>query len=470
MYKQRTLTKIIMKKYIYQAIIILASGFLLITACSKKAINDNPPASETSSFSLIQDRIITPTCATSGCHASTSDGTYAQHGLVLEKSVAFANLVGVVPKNELSKADGHLRVKPYKSLESLFYHKLNWDVSHHGGKQYGSPMPLGGTALTVGQIEFVRRWIEAGAPKTGDVVDKTLLDDKTPSVSSTDDFKTMQTPQQEGATGYQMQVEKFSIQPNFEREIFVRKAVGNTTDIYVNRLKFQSRTNSHHMVLYDFRDKTGSNLPAINTIRDLRNPDNTLNLVTALQMSNHVFLGGGTNASQEYTFPEGTALLLPAGMTVDLNPHYFNKTTDFHFGENNVNLYTVDKSKVKNVVKTIDFNNTSFSLPAKTVTTVTKDFKFSADVKVVALTSHNHKYGQKFVIKILGGTRNGEVVYESTDWEHPAMINYTTPIALKKGEGLTSVVTYNNTSNQTISFGLTSEDEMDIIFGYYYEE
>jgi Copper type II ascorbate-dependent monooxygenase, C-terminal domain len=459
-----------MKKYLHQSMIAFIMIFLLITACSKNAVDDTKPANQTSSFGLLQDKIITPTCATSGCHASISDATYAQHGLVLEKSVAYNNLVGVEPKNELSKADGHLRVKAYKSLESLFYHKLNWDVSHHGGKQYGSPMPLGGTALTVGQIEFVRRWIEAGAPQTGDVVDKTLLSDTTRSITSTDDFKPMKTPQAEGLEGYQMQVEKFIIQPNFERETFTRKAVGNTVDIYVNRLKFQSRANSHHMVLYDFRDKVESSLPLMNTVRELRNPDNTLNILTAIQMSNHIFLGGGTNANQEYTFPEGTALFLPAGMTIDLNPHYFNKTIDVHYGENNVNLYTTDKSKVKYVVKTIDFNNTSLNLPPQATTTITKDFKFSSNVKIISLTSHNHKYGQRFIIKILGGDRNGEIVYESTDWEHPVVINYATPISLKKGEGLTSVVTYNNTSNKKISFGLTSEDEMDIIFGYYYED
>jgi hypothetical protein len=76
--------------------------------------------------------------------------------------------------------------------------------------------------------------------------------------------------------------------------------------------------------------------------------------------------------------------------------------------------------------------------------------------------------GEKFQIKIFGGPRNGEVVYESTDWEHPIVLNLTTPIQLQAGQGLTSVVTYNNTTNQTISFGLTSEDEMNIIFGYYY--
>jgi hypothetical protein len=445
---------------------LFLGAFVIITACTKQSIDSQNPT--VSSFSLMQDKIITPTCATSGCHAATSDKSFVQHGLVLEKSVAYENLIGVTPVNLLSKADGHLRVKAFKSLESLFYHKLTWDASHHGGKQYGLPMPLGSTALTVGQIEFVRRWIEAGAPKTGEVADAKLLDDKTPSVSSTENFTPMSSPKTEGIDGFQLKVDKFEVAPNFERELFIRRNIGNTTDIYVNRIKLQSRQNSHHMVLYDFRNRTG--LPTLDQIRDLRNPDNGLNIITALQASNHVFLGGGTQANQEYVFPEGTALLLPANYSIDLNPHYFNKTNNVLYGENVVNLYTTDKSKVKYVVKTIDFNNTNFTVFPNAKTVITKDFTFSTNVKIVSLTSHTHKFGEKYVIKILGGARNGEVVYENLDWEHPAVINFTTPIALKKGEGLTSVVTYNNTSSQKLAFGLTSDDEMNIIFGYYYEE
>jgi hypothetical protein len=445
---------------------LFLGAFVIISACTKQSIDSQNPT--VSSFSLMQDKIITPTCATSGCHASTSDKSFVQHGLVLEKSVAYENLFGVTPVNLLSKADGHLRVKAFKSLESLFYHKLTWDATHHGGKQYGLPMPLGSTALTVGQIEFVRRWIEAGAPKTGEVADAKLLDDKTPSVASTENFIPMNSPKTEGVDGFQMKVDKFEIAPNFERELFVRRNVGNTTDIYVNRIKLQSRQNSHHMVLYDFRNKTG--LPALDQIRDLRNPDNGLNIITALQASNHIFLGGGTQANQEYVFPEGTALLLPANYSMDLNPHYFNKTNNVLYGENVVNLYTTDKAKVKYVVKTIDFNNTTLNILPNTKTVITKDFTFSTNVKIVSLTSHTHKFGEKYVIKINGGARNGEVVYENLDWEHPAVINFATPIALKKGEGLTSVVTYNNTSSQKLAFGLTSDDEMNIIFGYYYEE
>jgi hypothetical protein len=89
-------------------------------------------------------------------------------------------------------------------------------------------------------------------------------------------------------------------------------------------------------------------------------------------------------------------------------------------------------------------------------------------MNVFMLTSHNHEWGQKFQIKISGGTRNGEIVYESNDWAHPLVKNFPSPIVLKKGEGLTSVVTYNNTTDHTIQFGLTSQDEMDIIYGYFY--
>ena len=278
----------------------------------------------------------------------------------------------------------------------------------------------------------------------------------------------MKTPKQEGVDGFQLVVDKFTVNPNFERELFVRRNVGNATDVYINRIKLKSRPNSHHMVIYDFRDK--KTLPVMDQIRDLRNSDNTLNFVTAIQLSNHIFLGGGTEANQEYIFPEGTGLLLPANFSVDLNPHYFNKTSNILYGENYVNLYTTDKAKIKYVVKTLDFNNTALNIDAKTKITLTKDFTFATNVKIVSLTSHTHKFGEKYIIKIKGGARDGEIVYENLDWEHPLVKNFTTPIVLKKGEGLTSVVTYNNTSSQKVGFGLTSDDEMNIIFGYYYEE
>lgn len=434
---------------------------LNLVSCSKNA-TESPTPTDLGSFDLIQQKILTPSCATSGCHLSTADGTYAQHGLVLAEGVAYENLVGVDPKNSEAKSDGLKRVKAFASLESLLYHKLNNAATHHAGKQYGNPMPLGAQQLPDGQIEFVRRWIEAGAPKTGSVADASLLNDKTVTAVA---YEPLLIPA--AGVGYQMSIPTFDIQPNFERELFTRRMVGNTQDIYVNRFETKMRSGSHHFVAYDFRNK--ATLPNLNDIRDLRNSDNSLNLLTALTMSNHVYLVGSQAQYQDYTFPAGTALLIPAGASLDLNSHFVNKTTSVIKGEAQINLYTVDKSTVKQVVQTLDLGNTNLNIPANTRVTLTKSFTFDKPRKILALTSHMHKLGEKFVIKIKGGTRDGEVVYTSTDWEHPDIISFATPIQLNKGEGLTSEITYNNTTSKTVNFGLTSEDEMGIIFGYYYE-
>lgn len=439
------------------------SALLLNTVSCTKTSTDPAAPAGTSSFDLIQQKILTPTCATSGCHLSDKDGTFSQHGLVLAEGVAFANLVGIDPKNSDAKADGLKRVKAYASLESLLYHKLTTTASHHTGKQYGNPMPLGGLPLSDGQVEFVRRWIDAGAPKTGTIADATLLDDKTVTVEAYEPLIVPAT-----GTGFQMAVPAFDIQPNFERELFTRRMVGNTQDVYVNRYETKMRSGSHHFVAYDFRSKTS--LPNLNDIRDLRNSDNSLNILTALTMSNHVYLAGSQAQYQDYVFPAGAALLIPAGASLDLNSHFVNKTTTVMRGEAQINLYTVDKSTVQRVVQTLDLSNTNLALAANTRVTLTKSFTFTKPRKILTLTSHMHKLGEKFVIKIVGGARNGEVVYTSTDWAHPDIITFKTPIDLKSGEGLMSEITYNNTTSKAVSFGLTSEDEMGIIFGYYYEE
>ena len=64
-------------------------------------------------------------------------------------------------------------------------------------------------------------------------------------------------------------------------------------------------------------------------------------------------------------------------------------------------------------------------------TTFTKTFTFNEITNVVMLTSHFHKLGEKFVIKIFGGPRNGEIIYTNTDWEHPLVVSFPNAIVLK---------------------------------------
>ncbi len=446
----------------YSNIAIIATAMIIVSfsmeSCTKntnETIAVSNPVKDT--WTIIQDKILTPTCATSGCHASTIDPNYVQHNLLLTSATAYDNLINIISKNAAAKTAGLVRVKPGDYISSFLYQKIDCQTT----SKYGALMPLGGTNLTLGQIEFIKQWIIKGAPKTGSVVDETILSN---NAGCSQVFAPMQAPA--AADGFQLAINAFTVSPNTEREVFVNRTTPNTSTVYVNKITMQGRPNSHHFVLYGFQSTTL--LPPVNTLRDLYNSDASINITTFAQMQNHIFLGGGTDVNTTYTFPAGVALKVPPATALDLNAHYFNKQNINLTGENYINMYTVSQANVVKEAQSINFANYNFSIPANSRKTVTTNYTFNKAVTVITLTSHFHKLGEKFQIKILGGTRNGEVVYENTDWEHPIVINLATPILLKAGEGLTSVVTYNNTTNKLVNFGLTSEDEMNIIFGYYY--
>ncbi len=395
------------------------------------------------------------------CH--TSGTSYAQQsGLVLQAGVSYANLVGATPTNPAAKANGLSRVEPGEAERSLLMYKLHWEPDYTT-QDYGSPMPLGGRSLYVGQIEFVRRWIAAGAPLQGAVVDPELLDDATmPDLTP---FEPLAPP----AAGYQLRVERFGIAPDFEREIFVYKAVGNTTTAFVNRIETKMRVNSHHFVAYTFHESTPSAaVPPLDVIRDLRNPDGSLSVTTLRSMAYHVFFGGAMTPVADWRLPNGVAMRLQPGAAVDLNSHYVNHTDAEMSGEVSVNLHTVDSSEVQHIAQALNLGNFGITLPPGQRTTMTKTFTMSDTTYVLLLTAHMHKRGERFKIRIAGGNRDGEVIYDTDSWSSPAITTYVPAVRLLPGEGLTSEITWFNESGRTITFGLTSEDEMGIIFGYKY--
>jgi hypothetical protein len=374
-----------------------------------------------------------------------------------------ARLVGVPSSNSVATADGLKLVVAGKPDSSLLWHKLNQWLPGHHNHNYGAAMPQGAPALSVEQLSFIRQWIESGASNTADDVDPTLL------TGTTRPETAPYTPLAPPAAGFQIKLSSFAVKSAFERELFNYKPVGNTADVFVNRIQTQMRAGSHHFVLYTFAPNTPAIvLPATGAIRDIRNTDGTYNLGTIAPMEYHIFFAGTQAQSSDFSFPPGVALRVPAGLAIDMNSHYVNASAQQVTGEAEANLHTVPASQVVQEARSLNLANTDLTIPQGRDTTIVKTFRFTTLTRVVALTSHMHARGQKFVVRIAGGARNGEIVYTNTAWDHPPFVNFPTPIVLQPGEGLTSEVTYKADPTKTVRFGLTSQDEMDIIFGYWY--
>ena len=146
--------------------------FAAIVVGCKKTETPTPAPTSTNSFDLLQTKILTPSCGSSGCHKSTADGSYAQHKLVLTGADVHTRLINGDVANAQAVTAGLKQIVASDTAKSFFFQKLIFNQSRH---KYGNAMPLGADALTAKQIEFVRQWILKGAPKTGDVADKTLL-------------------------------------------------------------------------------------------------------------------------------------------------------------------------------------------------------------------------------------------------------------------------------------------------------
>jgi hypothetical protein len=120
-------------------------GGLPLTLCQE--------ATQHSDFAWLQAKVLTPSCATSGCHV----GPNAEVGLRLEAGQAYNNLVN----KGSSTQSGWVRVVPGSLATSYLV------VSF--GRTAGPPprdgfMPLGADPLCTEIHEAFERWILAGAP------------------------------------------------------------------------------------------------------------------------------------------------------------------------------------------------------------------------------------------------------------------------------------------------------------------
>src|SRR5688572_14121898 len=93
-------------------------------SCSSQEETTSPNTNPNTSFARLQQKVLTPSCATAGCHVAGSQFA-VESGLILTSDVAYEQLVGVAAKLPNAKTDGLLRVKPGFPDLSFLYMKIH---------------------------------------------------------------------------------------------------------------------------------------------------------------------------------------------------------------------------------------------------------------------------------------------------------------------------------------------------------
>ena len=451
------------------SVILLVVYLTIFISCSsdeeetmEESLAEAPSAA---TWQVIQDQILSPKCVS--CHQNgASEAT--QSGLILTPDVAYNQLINRIPKNATARSGGLILVGtngPKSLAKSFLWEKINAPNEDHfyqDHPSYGSimpPPPL--TPLTYGELEFIRKWIIEGAPKTTVVADLKLLEN-TERYQSQPAFIPPSPPKD----GKQLHVKQFEIQPDSEREFFYYQPLDNPEPVYINQVEISMRPGSHHFLIYGFQANVP--IPQPQVYRELRDKNGSYILTTIQSMRFHTFVAGTQCPKMNYKFPAGIALRIPANSGFDLNSHYVNRTKSEILGEVYANLYYADPKQVEHMAEVITFTNLDIRLPPNRITTLHKTFNFREKVHIFQLFSHAHELNTEFRVEINGGKRNGEEIYFSNDWEHPPILELDPPLVLDAGQGVKLIATYNNTRNREFNFGFLSTDEMMILFGLYY--
>jgi hypothetical protein len=170
------------------------------------------------------------------------------------------------------------------------------------------------------------------------------------------------------------------------------------------------------------------------------------------------------------TFPEGAALSLKPGSQIILQLHVLNASADtLDVPEVNVQLLGGEAASYQPIGLLIAGTLNISIPPNSTATKINGGCEVADELpNVFAVFPHMHQLGSHIQVGVTpSGATNESVIYDA-GWSFGTQGVYPVSTSVKTGDQVKVVCTYDNTSDKTVSFGLSSTDEMCFGVLYYY--
>ncbi len=246
------------------------------------------------------------------------------------------------------------------------------------------------------------------------------------------------------ADGYTRLIERdWTIEAGLE--YFKCRRIQITEDTYISGFRALSPTGTHHELLTISTDPQ-TKLGDYDCSSSTQDPK---------------LLFGGGIASNDFEFPAGVAIKLPAGSYINLNLHLLNASDSMLTGTSGVYVKTVPANEVVHEADMMFLGTYNIDVPpTNTPTPVLGSCTVPADWTIINLWPHMHSYGvhQKVTVR-RGGTSNVTTLLD-TDYSYTEQKNYPMPsMLLHTNDELRVECTYVNDTN------LTNPPGYEIVYG-----
>jgi len=428
-------------------------------------------------FASIQRRIFARQCAFSGCHGPVNP----QADLVLVGERAYDDLVDRLATTAAASFAGKKRVVPGAPSTSFLMDKLGGQLA----PGEGAPMPLDRAPLRPDQLEAIRKWILAGAPReraVGGTFEGEL--DQQPRIGAP-----LPPP-----GGYQVKLDPVPVGDLPETEGCQLVRLGNPDDVFVQKWEMFMHEGSHHFILRAFRctdaDGDGTN-DCDEPDFDARFPRGFRPCEEFNHLSSSFLVGAQTpHFLVDYQTPTtGVALALHRNQPLLLNSHYTNPFSDT-VAEVWVNATPVDESLVRHRARIL-FETVANAFirvpPGEKAPAAAQACAFAESpicdaageprpaathFALLGVTSHMHKRSLKFVSDLHDSAGNrlsrgaedmadpadgSRHLYVSTEYSDPVNLTFWPPIIVTAGQQLQYTCSLDNGVDTPVKLGCEEE-------------
>lgn len=414
--------------------------------------------------------ILSSKCSTT-CHGKN---TYS-FNISDPANVLYDSLINAKPLNAYAVLNKYALISPGYPDRSYLLRKvancISADLALHTSE--GAAMPENEAPLAIEEIELIRQWILFGAPDTGVVVNRSLID--TYYQGSNQPRVVRPTPPK-SCEGFQIHFGPIFYDAREETEYYYRYDLNLTDTIEVIAFQLEFNAESHHFGINKYLNNTAS----------LRPQGLILESVDETLPGDRVFVGF-SQKNKSSLLPNGTAYFIDQNESLDLNFHLFNPHTEILVAEAYVNVYTQPKGSAEVELKSAILHNFNIDIPNDSQSvTFTYDLPVE-NVSIASLFSHTHKHATDFDVYLRNdnGTK-GKMIYNGSynylqgfdtgvyDWEHPPIAYFEPFLDLSQPinngavpKGLIMEATYYNAGPGSVFFGVTTLDEMMAILIQY---
>lgn len=240
--------------------------------------------------------------------------------------------------------------------------------------------------------------------------------------------------------------------------------LGNKAPLHIGAVHNKLGDASHHLIVYRVNDTVEKTTPfPCKPFSDTLDPAKGAPLMVTQRKDDLL------------TLPNGVAYSVEANQMMRLEMHYINASATTKNVTATSELIPISDDDFHDEAGFLFIGNPDIRLAPKSAAKLGPSFfqvpQELSGVKFFAITGHEHQLGTNVQISMsLNDTDPGKMVYDVPNWmwSEPKTEFFEQPFTVPNNGGFTFTCSWNNTTDKSVKFGESANDEMCFFWAYYY--